>query len=857
MNERKLQSAAILGSLSLLFLAAPAHAVLIVTSTEDGASVCPGASCTLRQAIAIAPANDTIMFQLPAHSTIALTGGELPITRHLTITGPGADLLTVQRSTAGGTNDFRIFSIAGTDNANRVNVTISGLTIANGKSVAVMADPIRGGGGIYSLYANLTVNACAFTGNASPGWGGAIFGAAAGTTTINNSTFSGNSASAGGAIATNAGVFVNSSTISGNSAVGGGGIFVGSTVGQGQITVTSTTIAYNTATNAIGGGIWADSNSQLTLRNSIVALNSAPDKANISTGIAPVSQGFNLIGVQPVLFFNQTTGDQLQVAAADVGLDSLKFNGGPTQTHALVGNSKAVDTGHSSGATTDQRGFLRPVDSPVILGQGDGSDVGAYEVQPDQLPGCQGTMVTNTGDPGPGSLRAVVASACSGSTITFAPNVRGVIALTEGEIPITKQLSIVGPGANLLSVERSAAAPTNFRIFNVGSVPATISGLTIAKGLLASGNGAGILSSGTLTLIGVAVTENVTAAGNGGGIRSSGTLNVIRSTLSGNSINSVSSGGSGGAIFNFGGILNITSSTLTQNSAIGPGGTSDSGGAIFSNVGTVTITSSTIARNFGDLGGGIRVLNGGTVHLKSSIVALNTSPSGMDIKDGPFISDGYNLIGDSTGASLSAQLSDQVGNAGTPKDPKLGELRDNGGPTMTLALLPDSTAIDQGTSIGSNGTPLTDQRGFPRTYDDSAVSNNGGNGTDIGAFELAPPVTLDIDGSVSQTRYDPFTDGVLAIRYMFGVTGPALIANVLGATASRNTPEKVTDHMNGYRSVFDIDGDGTVDALTDGLLIVRYLLGVRGTALLDGVLLPGALRGDAMGIEAYLAQLTP
>jgi hypothetical protein len=63
--------------------------------------------------------------------------------------------------------------------------------------------------------------------------------------------------------------------------------------------------------------------------------------------------------------------------------------------------------------------------------------------------------------------------------------------------------------------------------------------------------------------------------------------------------------------------------------------------------------------------------------------------------------------------------------------------------------------------------------------------------------------------------------------------------------------------MDTYRLSFDIDNDTNVDAATDGILILRYLLGLRGTALIQGAVAPGAPRNSAADIEAYLGQLTP
>jgi hypothetical protein len=76
----------------------------------------------------------------------------------------------------------------------------------------------------------------------------------------------------------------------------------------------------------------------------------------------------------------------------------------------------------------------------------------------------------------------------------------------------------------------------------------------------------------------------------------------------------------------------------------------------------------------------------------------------------------------------------------------LGPLHDNGGPTFTHALLCGSPAIDHGSDLSAS---VTDQRGLSRPFDDPTVANAiGGDGTDIGAFEVQPGVcsVLDSDG---------------------------------------------------------------------------------------------------------------
>ena len=229
----------------------------------------------------------------------------------------------------------------------------------------------------------------------------------------------------------------------------------------------------------------------------------------------------------------------------------MQDNGGPTFTRALLAGSPAIEGGNSSGSNTDQRGLSRPVDSPAIANAtgGDGSDIGAYEVQADQLPGCNNInrVVNNNNDSGPDSLRAIIANVCAGSTITFAPNVTA-ITLTSGELLINKNLTISGPGARTLTISGNNAS----RIFDVpGGVTAAVSGLTMAHGnTLGGGSGAAVLNSGTLTLTNCAVQDN--SGGSGGGLANSGTLTVSNCTFARNQ-----STGNGGALRN-NGVMRVT-----------------------------------------------------------------------------------------------------------------------------------------------------------------------------------------------------------------------------------------------------------------------------------------------------------
>jgi hypothetical protein len=122
------------------------------------------------------------------------------------------------------------------------------------------------------------------------------------------------------------------------------------------------------------------------------------------------------------------------------------------------------------------------------------------------------------------------------------------------------------------------------------------------------------------------------------------------------------------------------------------------------------------------------------------------------------------------------------------------------------------------------------------------------------------PLTLDADGSDTTSRYAAATDGLLILRYMLGLNGTSLSAGAVGTTASRNASQ-IAAHLASLGTALDIDGNGTIDAATDGLLILRYLLGFRDAALISdavGTCPPmGTCRTTAPAITAYLQLLAP
>jgi hypothetical protein len=117
-----------------------------------------------------------------------------------------------------------------------------------------------------------------------------------------------------------------------------------------------------------------------------------------------------------------------------------------------------------------------------------------------------------------------------------------------------------------------------------------------------------------------------------------------------------------------------------------------------------------------------------------------------------------------------------------------------------------------------------------------------------------PSGSIDLDGN---GQYDALTDGLLLLRGMFGLTGDALIAGTIGADAMYTTSVDIESRIATLGDLADIDGNGQIDALTDGLLTLRYLFGLEGEALIDGVVAPDATITSAADIEVCIGALMP
>ena len=383
--------------LGLLFAYAssPAWAAIItVNSLADDADGTDG-ECTLREAITAAntdTASGTATGECAAGSgedgidigltgTVNLTGALPDLSTNLAIAGPGADEFTVRRDSGG---DYRIFTVTSGS-----VVSISGITISGG-NVPLGSD----GGGILINGGTLTITDSTISDN-SADQGGGIFNQG-GTLTVTSSTISDNSAIIGGGVFSNTDLSgpkttITNTTISGNTALQRGGGVINF---DGLSVIEHSTITNNTAPSGFGSGV-ASVGSALTRTEVLSTIISANPGTDVDVGQPNntfVSKGYNLIGTGNATgAFNQT-GDQ--VGVTDPKLDPLADNGGPTQTHALLTGSPAINAipqgtnGCGTTFTEDQRGVSRP--------QGSACDIGSFELEDSTSPDTQAPRVIST-----------------------------------------------------------------------------------------------------------------------------------------------------------------------------------------------------------------------------------------------------------------------------------------------------------------------------------------------------------------------------------------------------------------------------------------------------------------------------
>ena len=781
---------------------------------------------SLRAAISSVDADssaDTINFSVTG--TITLHSALPAITNSVTITGPGANLLTVS-----GGGSYQVFNIG-----SGVTVSISGLTIASGNTTGNGGGIANGGtltvsdcnftndaaasiqsskgGAIYSS-GSLTVVDSTFSSNNADSRGGGIY--SGGSLTVTNSTFSGGSAGAyGGAISVGSGTgTVTDSTFYENSVSSGGGAienlatltvtdstffnnyasyYAGAVYSQGTLTADDNIFSQNSA-NLLGGGIYKHSGT-VTAEYNVFYNNLAGGSEDDCNGCTSTNSSF---GVNPKLL-------------------PLGYYGGMTETMALGPGSAAICAGLgsdalSAGVTADQRGF--GFDRTCPSGYWDAGAVQTNQAvvttlndQADNFSECiHGTGNSCSLRDAIGAANEFFAINGTGADITFLPSLTsisspGTIKLGAGSagdsgLPaITGTVNIIGPGANQLTVSGNNDFNLNSVITVDSGATVTLYGLTIANGNSIGGpGGGGINNAGALTVMASAVSSNYTGL-QGGGVFNNGKLAVTDSTVSGNTASF------GGGIASWG-TLTVTESTFSGNTANGVDGTTAEGGGIY-NLGTVTLSNSTVSGNSATCsdcyanGGGVSLF-AGTLTASNSIVAGNSASS-----TGGYIAQYADITGSYT--DNGGNLANSNISATSPYQAAvlLSALLYNGiGATVqTMIPLPGSPVICAGETSNIPSGTTTDERGYPlqpsggycssTNVDAGAVQTNY---TGVQWVQQPPATTYALSGispapTVEVLETDTLlssnnTDAVNGVPITIAFNGPGALNGTLSETTS-------------------------------------------------------------------------
>ncbi len=108
---------------------------------------------------------------------------------------------------------------------------------------------------------------------------------------------------------------------------------------------------------------------------------------------------------------------------------------------------------------------------------------------------------------------------------------------------------------------------------------------------------------------------------------------------------------------------------------------------------------------------------------------------------------------------------------------------------------------------------------------------------------------LDVDGN---GVVDALTDGLLIARAANGVRGARLVRDALGAGATRTRPEDILEYITANQETYDVDGDGVLDGPSDGVMLMRWLFGLEGEAVTENAVHANSLRKNWNAVRAHL-----
>jgi fibronectin-binding autotransporter adhesin len=779
---------------------------LVVNTTVDAVGL-PAGVLSLRQAINLAntlSGGASITFDptvFGSAQTITLTEGTLVLSNMQTpetIVGPTGSSLTIN-----GNNTAGVFLINSGVTASLTDLTISGGSavsgggIDNNGSLALSNSTVANntgasGGGISSTGSLTIVNSTIVGNTATSNGGGGFFDG--GTVTVVNSTITDNvvpgGSSAGAGLSLNGGTDILNNTIVALNT----DVFPNGTTADD---IAGTPLATSSGFNLIGtggaGGLVNGTNGNLVNvanpRLGLLANNGGPTATvALLLGSPAIDAGSNALAVDPntgvPLAFDQRGSGFPRIVNSFVDIGAYELSGSVSTPTVYT-----VNLTSASGAGVGTAGDLA-----FVIGQADANSNPAGSVinfdptvfATKQTIVLSGTLMLSP-PAGPIVINGPQAGVIiSGNALVEVFEVARNVTATLTGLTISDGL-VAGSGgaihdnlaANLTLTNdvftNNSAAFFGGAIYNDGGTLA-ITNTTFSNNSATYGLGGAIDNTGALTVIGstftggnafqggaidnrsgtLAVTNSTftfNIAIMGGAIFNDAVATVLGSTIANNMAVPSSSGSTttvfasfdGGAIANdHAGVLTIINSTLAFNAAGQAGGAIDT-------VGVLTATNDTIAFNTvapGGSGGGIYASTG-TTNLSNTIVDLNTSGSGTtatssDISGNVAVTSAFNLIGTGGAGGLTGATNGNL--VGVTAPGLATTLANNGGSTLTLALLAGSPAIDAGNNalaVNGNGNALLfDQRGqgFPRIVN-SIV--------DIGAFERSLATTTFVTSSLN------------------------------------------------------------------------------------------------------------
>jgi CSLREA domain-containing protein len=660
------------------------------TTTDENDGSCTDGDCSLRDAIIIANGNgeaDTITLGSNTYG-LSLIGvnenagatGDLDITAPLTIIGQGPGQTIIDAS---GVISDRVFHI--NMSADVGTVVISGVTIINGNTTG-------SGGGIYNYDADLILVNTVISNNITNSYGGGV-NISRGSLTLHNTQILSNTAGdRGGGVyvyhSTAAFTQTNGSLIAYNHVAGSGGFRGGGGlyVSEGSAMLNGGQIFSNTA-NDNGGGVYVLLGSAILAGGQILS-----NTANDNGGGVYVYEGSTML------------------SGAEIRGNKANSGGG---VHVDVG-SAALSDGQILGNTAGQYG------GGVYVGDGSATLSG-------------GQIHHNTAGYGGGVYLDKGRATLTGGEIlsNTANNDGGGVyifgsagAFTQTGVSIIAYNTATGNGGGVYIANGSATSNAGqihgnkarygggVYVYNTTAAFTQANDATITHNTSTNNGGGLYVYQGSMTSSGGSICNN--KAGIGGGLYvHQGSVSLRGETICNNTAYY-----GGGGVYQANGMLTLVNVTLSGNEATSITPASEGGGLYVGN-GTTVLTYNTIVNNTAADGGRGIHRTGGSVLLQDTIVAYN-GITNCNPGSGPGLtSNGYNL--DSGATCGFSAVGDQQNT-----DPLLGPLADNGGDTLTHALLDGSPAIDQGTCVTGI---TTDQRG---------VSRPQGTTCDIGAFEFDP-----------------------------------------------------------------------------------------------------------------------